>query len=130
MEIGAPFPTFCGGAKNKITIFFLIFAKPYHSHSMHISVFFSDGMYSVLTILCNYLQMINLNNVLLQVAKFNTNLIVYFHLLLYSKLHLSLIDLLSILLAVVILKVCLQMKLLLLLVLLLLMVFFVMSLNG
>ena len=26
---------------------------------MHISVFFSDGMYSVLTILCNYLQMID-----------------------------------------------------------------------
>ena len=26
---------------------------------MHISVFFSDGMYSVLTILCNYLQIIN-----------------------------------------------------------------------
>ena len=61
MEIGAPFPTFFvweGGKKN--TIFFLIFAKPYHSHSMHISVgFFSDVMYGVLTILCNYLQMIN-----------------------------------------------------------------------
>ena len=48
-----------GGGKKIITIFFLIFAKPYHSHSMHISVFFSDGMYIVLTILCNYLQMIN-----------------------------------------------------------------------
>ena len=27
--------------------------------SIHISVFVSDGMYSVLIILCNYLQMIN-----------------------------------------------------------------------
>ena len=51
-------PTFCRVAK-KNSIFFLIFAKPYHSHSIHISVFFSDGMYSVLTILCNYLQMMN-----------------------------------------------------------------------
>ena len=59
MDIGAPFPTFCGGGGKQNTIFLLIFAKPYHSHSMHISVFFSDGMYSVLTILCNYLQIIN-----------------------------------------------------------------------
>ena len=40
-------------------IFFFIFAKPYHSHSMHISVLFPDGMYSVLTILYNYLPMNN-----------------------------------------------------------------------
>ena len=59
VEIGVLFPTFCGGGTKKITFFFFIFAKSYHSHSMHISVFFSDGMYSVLTILCNYLQMIN-----------------------------------------------------------------------
>ena len=56
--MGAPVPTLCGGGK-KITIFSLIFAKPYYSHSMHIAVFFSDGMYSVLTILYNYLQMNN-----------------------------------------------------------------------
>ena len=49
---------FFGWEAKKNTIFFLIFAKPYHSETMHISVFFSDGMYSVLTILCNYLQMI------------------------------------------------------------------------
>ena len=59
MEIGAPFPTFFWRGRKKITVFFLIFAKLYHSHSMHISVFFSNGMYSVLTMLWNYLQMIN-----------------------------------------------------------------------
>ena len=54
MEIRALVPTFCEGGGG-----FLIFAKPYHSHSMHISVFFSDGMYSALIILYNYLQMNN-----------------------------------------------------------------------
>ena len=36
------------------------FVKPYHSDGMHISMcFFSDDKYSVLTIVCNYLQMNN-----------------------------------------------------------------------
>ena len=79
MEIGAPFPTFCGGGgPKKISIFFLIFAKHYHSDSMHISVFFSNGMYSVLTTLCNYLQMIN------QITLFMKK--IYFKILM-QKLH-------------------------------------------
>ena len=56
MEIGAPFPTFCGvgGGPKKLQIF------PHFRDVVCIyQCFFSDGMYNVLTILCNYLQMIN-----------------------------------------------------------------------
>ena len=59
MEIGAPFPNFCRGAK-KITIFSSFSRNPImHIVCIYQCVFFSDGMYSVLIILCNYLQMID-----------------------------------------------------------------------
>ena len=61
MEIGAPIPTFCGGGQKNYNFSPHFRETLYHSHSMHISVgfFSSDGMYSVLTILYNYLQMDN-----------------------------------------------------------------------
>ena len=60
MEIGALVLTYCGGGGQ--IFFFPIFVIPYHSHSMHISVFFFFQMvctYSLLTMLYNYLQMNN-----------------------------------------------------------------------
>ena len=59
MEIGTPFPTFCGGGGKKITIFSSFSRNPIIHIVCIYQLFFSDGMYSVLTILCNYLQMIN-----------------------------------------------------------------------
>ena len=62
MEIGAPFPTFCGGGggvKKNFNFFFSFSRNPIIHIVCIYQCFFPDGMYSVLTILCNYLQMIN-----------------------------------------------------------------------
>ena len=58
VEIGAPFPTFCGGGKNN-SIFSSFSRYPIIHIVCIYQCFFSAGMYSVLTILCNYLQIIN-----------------------------------------------------------------------